>query len=119
MQRDLLPSPSTCVSHCQCGCSAMLESSPKSVEKIAMSTLFLEQAMRAHCCRSSLQFELRFGDALERGRAAPGPGRGSLNLRSLLSEVQDCPMLNGATGARLVLSLAHSACPFSACNFSS
>ena len=62
-----------------------------------MPTLFLEQAM---------QFELGFGDALERGRAAPGPGRGSLNLRSLLSEVRDCSMpifgrvdeLNGGTG---------------------
>ena len=84
----------------------MLESYQKSVDKIAMSTLYLEQAMRAHCCRSSFQFELRFGDALERGRAAPGPGRGSLNLRSLLSDVRDCPMpifgsvaeLNGGAG---------------------
>ena len=106
LQRDLLPSPSTCVSHCQCGCSAMLESSQKSVDKIAMSTLFLEQATRAHCYWSSLQFGLRFGDSLERGRAAPGPGKGSLNLRSLLSEVRDCPMpifwrvdeLNGGAG---------------------
>ena len=84
----------------------MLESSQKSVDKIAMSTLFIEQAMRAHCCRSSLQFELRFGDALERGRAAPGPGSVSLNLQGLLSEVRDCPMpifgrvadLNGGAG---------------------
>ena len=38
LQGDLLPSPSTCFSHCQCGCSAMLESSR--VDMAILSTDF-------------------------------------------------------------------------------